>query len=103
MASPKLSTTTMLLKSWNEKGREKMREEGKKKKNEIGCRRYRKIVEREEEIVFCQSDEHIQDDKCSTVDVIKEKAERSFESASYHTVAQIDVEIARKKGETAVM
>ena len=46
---------------------------------------------------------HIQDDKCSTFNVIQVKAERCFDSAAYHTVAQIDVEIARKKGETAVM
>ena len=46
---------------------------------------------------------HIQSCRSSNVSVIQVKAERFFDSAAYHTVAQIDVEIARKKGETAVM
>jgi hypothetical protein len=58
MASPRLSTTTMLLKPWNEKSGEKRRVEKKKDKNEIGCRRERKIGNRKEGIVFCQTDEH---------------------------------------------
>jgi hypothetical protein len=58
MASPKLSTTTMLLKPLNGKRGEKRRVEKKKDGNEIGCRRVRKIGNRKEGIVFCQSNEH---------------------------------------------
>ena len=46
---------------------------------------------------------HMQSDRCSTFSVIQVKAGMCFDSAAYHTVAQMDVEIARKKGETAVI
>lgn len=73
--------------------------EKKREENEERWRRERKIGE----IVFCQTYEHDKAHVCSTFNVIQVKAERCFDSVSYHTVAQIDVEMARKKGETAVM
>jgi hypothetical protein len=84
--------------------REEWRRRGRKMRTD-GEQRGKWVIEKKESYSASQMStaRHIQDDKCSTFKVIQVKAGGCFDSAAYHTVAQIDVEIARKKGETAVM